>query len=71
MEMKSFFCCSLEARPSFRHHGNSLRSLSAVLSSALGEMAAVRAELLSYFTHVLLGDSLAAEFLLLHLLSSV
>ncbi|XP_007566986.1 mini-chromosome maintenance complex-binding protein [Poecilia formosa] len=48
-----------------------LQDNSAFLSSALGEMAAVRAELLSYFTHVLLGDALAAEFLLLHLLSSV
>lgn len=43
----------------------------AFLSSTLGEMGAVRAELLSYFTHVLLGDALAAEFLLLHLISSV
>ncbi|XP_027863176.1 mini-chromosome maintenance complex-binding protein [Xiphophorus couchianus] len=51
--------------------GAALQENGAFLSSALGEMAAVRAELLSYFTHVLLGDSLAAEFLLLHLLSSV
>ncbi|XP_014894976.1 mini-chromosome maintenance complex-binding protein [Poecilia latipinna] len=51
--------------------GAALQDNSAFLSSALGEMAAVRAELLSYFTHVLLGDALAAEFLLLHLLSSV
>uniref|UniRef100_A0A3Q2QPJ6 Mini-chromosome maintenance complex-binding protein n=1 Tax=Fundulus heteroclitus TaxID=8078 RepID=A0A3Q2QPJ6_FUNHE len=43
----------------------------AFLSSTLGEMAAVRAELLSYFTHVLLGDALAAEYLLLHLISTV
>ena len=34
-------------------------------------MAAVRAELLSYFTHVLLGDALAAEYLILHLISNV
>ncbi|XP_047208343.1 mini-chromosome maintenance complex-binding protein isoform X1 [Girardinichthys multiradiatus] len=40
-------------------------------SSTLGEMAAIRAELLSYFTHVLLGDALAAEYLLLHLISTV
>ncbi|MED6282467.1 hypothetical protein CHARACLAT_032422, partial [Characodon lateralis] len=39
--------------------------------STLGEMAAIRAELLSYFTHVLLGDALAAEYLLLHLISTV
>ncbi|XP_054877709.1 mini-chromosome maintenance complex-binding protein [Poeciliopsis prolifica] len=51
--------------------GAALQENGAFLSSALGEMAAVRAELLSYFTHVLLGDALAAEFLLLHLLSSV
>ncbi|XP_023819512.1 mini-chromosome maintenance complex-binding protein [Oryzias latipes] len=43
----------------------------AFLSSTVAEMASVRAELLAYFTHVLLGDGLAAEFLLLHLLSSV
>lgn len=45
--------------------------VSSVLSSTVAEMASVRAELLAYFTHVLLGDGLAAEFLLLHLLSSV
>ncbi|XP_035982630.1 mini-chromosome maintenance complex-binding protein isoform X1 [Fundulus heteroclitus] len=48
-----------------------LEESSAFLSSTLGEMAAVRAELLSYFTHVLLGDALAAEYLLLHLISTV
>ncbi|XP_035256348.1 mini-chromosome maintenance complex-binding protein [Anguilla anguilla] len=37
----------------------------------LGELAAVRAELLEYLTHVLLGDVLAAEYLILHLISSV
>ncbi|XP_061084005.1 mini-chromosome maintenance complex-binding protein [Conger conger] len=37
----------------------------------LGELAAVRAELLEYLTHVLLGDDLAAEYLILHLISSV
>uniref|UniRef100_A0A3P8VN94 Mini-chromosome maintenance complex-binding protein n=1 Tax=Cynoglossus semilaevis TaxID=244447 RepID=A0A3P8VN94_CYNSE len=41
------------------------------LSSSLGEMASVRAELLSYFTHVLLGDALSAEYLILHLISTV
>ncbi|XP_051945366.1 mini-chromosome maintenance complex-binding protein isoform X2 [Xyrauchen texanus] len=41
------------------------------LTSVLGELAAVRAELLTYFTHVLLGDSLAAEYLILHLISNV
>ncbi|XP_076025419.1 mini-chromosome maintenance complex-binding protein [Genypterus blacodes] len=44
---------------------------SAFLSSTLSEMASVRTELLTYFTHVLLGDELAAEYLLLHLISSV
>lgn len=44
---------------------------SSVLSSTLSEMASVRAELLTYFTHVLLGDALAAEYLILHLISNV
>lgn len=34
-------------------------------------MSAVRAELLTYFTHILLGDALAAEYLILHLISDV
>lgn len=34
-------------------------------------MASVRAELLPYFTHILLGDALAAEYLVLHLISNV
>lgn len=41
------------------------------LSSVHGELASVRAELLTFFTHVLLGDSLAAEYLILHLISNV
>ncbi|KTF80659.1 hypothetical protein cypCar_00036069 [Cyprinus carpio] len=41
------------------------------LSSVLGELASIRAELLTYLTHVLLGDSLAAEYLILHLISNV
>ncbi|RXN23436.1 mini-chromosome maintenance complex-binding isoform X1 [Labeo rohita] len=41
------------------------------LNSALGELPSVRAELLTYFTHVLMGDSLAAEYLILHLISNV
>ncbi|XP_068183010.1 mini-chromosome maintenance complex-binding protein isoform X2 [Antennarius striatus] len=40
-------------------------------SSTLSETAAVRTELLTYFTHILLGDALAAEYLLLHLVSDV
>lgn len=44
---------------------------SSVFSSTPSEAAAVREELLSYFTRVLLGDALAAEFLLLQLISSV
>ncbi|XP_072293289.1 mini-chromosome maintenance complex-binding protein [Eucyclogobius newberryi] len=43
----------------------------AFLSSTLAEFPSVRAELLSYFSHVLLGDALAAEYLVLHLISTV
>ncbi|XP_037637673.1 mini-chromosome maintenance complex-binding protein isoform X1 [Sebastes umbrosus] len=49
----------------------SLEDNSTFLSSTLSEMAAVRAELLTYFTHILLGDALAAEYLILHLISNV
>jgi len=45
--------------------------LSSDLSSVLGELASVRAELLTFLTHVLMGDSLAAEYLILHLISNV
>uniref|UniRef100_A0A4W6CWV6 Mini-chromosome maintenance complex-binding protein n=1 Tax=Lates calcarifer TaxID=8187 RepID=A0A4W6CWV6_LATCA len=48
-----------------------LEDNSAFLSSTLSEMASVRAELLTYLTHVLLGDALAAEYLILHLISNV
>uniref|UniRef100_A0A8P4KTE1 Mini-chromosome maintenance complex-binding protein n=1 Tax=Dicentrarchus labrax TaxID=13489 RepID=A0A8P4KTE1_DICLA len=48
-----------------------LEDNSAFLSSTLSEMASVRAELLTYFTHILLGDALAAEYLILHLISNV
>ncbi|KAK5882086.1 hypothetical protein CesoFtcFv8_020709 [Champsocephalus esox] len=48
-----------------------LEDNTAFLSSTLSEMAAVRAELLTYFTHILLGDALAAEYLILHLISNV
>ncbi|CAJ1066586.1 mini-chromosome maintenance complex-binding protein [Xyrichtys novacula] len=41
------------------------------LSSTLSEMASVKAELHTYLTHVLLGDALAAEYLILHLISNV
>uniref|UniRef100_A0AAY4C751 Mini-chromosome maintenance complex-binding protein n=1 Tax=Denticeps clupeoides TaxID=299321 RepID=A0AAY4C751_9TELE len=41
------------------------------LSSFLSELDSVRSELLKYLTHVLLGDALAAEYLLLHLISTV
>lgn len=34
-------------------------------------MSAVRSELLTYLTHILLGDALAAEYLILHLISDV
>uniref|UniRef100_A0A6Q2YBZ9 Mini-chromosome maintenance complex-binding protein n=1 Tax=Esox lucius TaxID=8010 RepID=A0A6Q2YBZ9_ESOLU len=43
----------------------------AFVSSFMVEMASVRAEFLAYLTHILLGDGLAAEYLLLHLISSV
>ncbi|KAF7666882.1 hypothetical protein LDENG_00089880 [Lucifuga dentata] len=48
-----------------------LEDSSAFLSSTLSDMASVRAELLTYLSHVLLGDDLAAEYLLLHLISNV
>lgn len=48
-----------------------LEDNSAFLSSTLSEMASVREELLAYLTHVLLGDALAAEYLILHLISNV
>ncbi|XP_069546068.1 mini-chromosome maintenance complex-binding protein isoform X2 [Brachyistius frenatus] len=48
-----------------------LQEDAAFLSSTLSEMSSVRTELLTYFTHVLLGDALAAEYLLLHLISNV
>ncbi|KAM9364087.1 mini-chromosome maintenance complex-binding protein isoform 2-T2 [Pholidichthys leucotaenia] len=48
-----------------------LKDSSAFLSSTLTEMASVRVELLTYFTHVLLGDALAAEYLILNLISNV
>lgn len=44
---------------------------SAFVSSALSEFPAVRAELLTFLSHVLLGDALAAEYLVLHLISTV
>ncbi|KAF3708463.1 Mini-chromosome maintenance complex-binding protein [Channa argus] len=48
-----------------------LEDNSAFLSSTMNEMASIRAELLKYFTDVLLGDALAAEYLILHLISNV
>ncbi|XP_032365836.1 mini-chromosome maintenance complex-binding protein [Etheostoma spectabile] len=48
-----------------------LEDNSAFLTSTLNEMASVRAELLTYFTPILLGDALAAEYLILHLISNV
>ncbi|XP_003963734.2 mini-chromosome maintenance complex-binding protein [Takifugu rubripes] len=65
----------LYARP--LPHNNPLLPLttlednSAFLSSTLGDMMCVRSELLAYFTHILLGDALAAEYLILHLISDV
>ncbi|XP_074089619.1 mini-chromosome maintenance complex-binding protein isoform X1 [Macrotis lagotis] len=41
------------------------------ISSFMSELSPVRAELLGFLTHALLGDSLAAEYLILHLISTV
>ncbi|XP_012497840.1 PREDICTED: mini-chromosome maintenance complex-binding protein [Propithecus coquereli] len=41
------------------------------VSSFMSELSPVRAELLGFLTHALLGDSLAAEYLILHLISTV
>ncbi|XP_018604850.1 mini-chromosome maintenance complex-binding protein isoform X2 [Scleropages formosus] len=40
-------------------------------SGFLNDVVSVRGELLGYLTHVLLGDALAAEYLILHLISTV
>lgn len=48
-----------------------LEDLTSFLSSNLSEMAVVKEELHTYLTQVLLGDALAAEYLILHLISSV
>ncbi|KAL2083636.1 hypothetical protein ACEWY4_021409 [Coilia grayii] len=42
-----------------------------VVASFLSELGSVRSEFLSFLTHILLGDALAAEYLLLHLISNV
>nr|XP_033796550.1 mini-chromosome maintenance complex-binding protein isoform X2 [Geotrypetes seraphini] len=41
------------------------------VSGFMLELSSVRAELLGFLTHTLLGDSLAAEYLILHLISTV
>uniref|UniRef100_A0A8C5RAN8 Mini-chromosome maintenance complex-binding protein n=1 Tax=Leptobrachium leishanense TaxID=445787 RepID=A0A8C5RAN8_9ANUR len=41
------------------------------VSSFVSEVSLIRAELRDFLTHTLLGDSLAAEYLLLHLISTV
>ncbi|XP_061491813.1 mini-chromosome maintenance complex-binding protein isoform X1 [Rhineura floridana] len=41
------------------------------VSSFMSELSPVRAELLGFLTHAFLGDSLAAEYLILHLISTV
>ncbi|KAM4703692.1 mini-chromosome maintenance complex-binding protein isoform 2-T2 [Rhinophrynus dorsalis] len=41
------------------------------VSGFMSELSSVRAELLGFLTHALLGDSLAAEYLVLHLISTV
>ncbi|KFW94376.1 Mini-chromosome maintenance complex-binding protein, partial [Phalacrocorax carbo] len=41
------------------------------VSNFMSELSPVRAELFGFLTHALLGDSLAAEYLILHLISTV
>ncbi|KAM3834292.1 mini-chromosome maintenance complex-binding protein isoform 2-T2 [Vipera latastei] len=41
------------------------------VSSFMSELSPVRAELLGFLTHAFLGDSLAAEYVILHLISTV
>ncbi|XP_069823845.1 mini-chromosome maintenance complex-binding protein [Dendropsophus ebraccatus] len=41
------------------------------LSSLMSQLLCVRTELMGFMTHTLLGDSLAAEYLILHLISTV
>ncbi|KGL90557.1 Mini-chromosome maintenance complex-binding protein, partial [Charadrius vociferus] len=41
------------------------------VTNFMSELSPVRAELLGFLTHALLGDSLAAEYLILHLISTV
>ncbi|XP_042560954.1 mini-chromosome maintenance complex-binding protein isoform X2 [Clupea harengus] len=43
----------------------------AFVTSFLSELGSIRSEFLAYLTHILLGDALAAEYLLLHLVSNV
>ena len=50
---------------------NLVTLLSPVVSGFMSELSPVRAELLGFLTHALLGDSLAAEYLILHLISTV
>uniref|UniRef100_H3AJW8 Mini-chromosome maintenance complex-binding protein n=1 Tax=Latimeria chalumnae TaxID=7897 RepID=H3AJW8_LATCH len=47
------------------------KSCNFFVSSFLLEVSSVRAEFLGFLTHALLGDSLAAEYLILHLISTV
>ncbi|XP_069095332.1 mini-chromosome maintenance complex-binding protein isoform X1 [Pleurodeles waltl] len=42
-----------------------------LVSNFMSELSSVRAELLGFLTHALLGDGLAAEYLILHLISTV
>ncbi|NWH20722.1 MCMBP protein, partial [Grus americana] len=48
-----------------------LNLTSLFVSNFMAELSPVRAELLGFLTHALLGDSLAAEYLILHLISTV
>uniref|UniRef100_S4RXM7 Mini-chromosome maintenance complex-binding protein n=1 Tax=Petromyzon marinus TaxID=7757 RepID=S4RXM7_PETMA len=55
--------------PADLHPGESARAV--LCGSLLAEAKSVRSELLGALSHALLGDELAAEYLLLHLVSSV
>lgn len=73
--LQQLMTLALNSPPPLRTHSDSdcpsSSSSSSVSSSTLSEMASVRAELLAYFTDVLQGDALAAEYLILHLISDV
>ncbi|PIO27068.1 hypothetical protein AB205_0193130, partial [Aquarana catesbeiana] len=69
-QCESSFCCGIT--PFMSLHLPSLSSLSLTgLASFMAELSSVRSELLGFLTHALLGDGLAAEYLIFHLISTV